>query len=155
MRAHLLRGDIPAATRVAERLDAGQVTRPDPLDLLVEAALDLGRVQLARQILAGATPAPAQSAHLRARIAQSLGDFDSAKAILVMAIEQLPDAAALRTHLAEVMVAAGTAAEARAVLAHIGQPPVNPRDPANPADSGDTGATDHPETPRLPSSRIG
>jgi predicted Zn-dependent protease len=128
LRAHLLRGDLPTAIASARRLSAALPDRPDAVDMLVEVALDHGRAQTARQVLAVAEASipAAQAAHIKARIAMAEGDFPTAKAILVMAIERHPDHVALRTLLTEVMVAAGTAAEARAVLAHIGQPPVNP-----------------------------
>lgn len=139
MRAHLLRGDIDAAMSAALQLSSLDATRPDPTDLLVDDALDQRRVHLARQAIAAVdgTVSAAQTAQLKARVALAENDHASAKAILVMAIETAPDNVPLRTLLTEVMVAAGTAAEARAVLAHIGKPPVNPVDPAAPAAPAD------------------
>ncbi len=109
-RAQLLRGDLVAALTAARHLSEILPGRPDPVDLLVDVALEHGRVHLARTVVAQAeTTAPAaQTALLKARIALSEGDFPAAKAILVTAIEAAPDVAALRALLAEVMVAAGT-----------------------------------------------
>lgn len=125
--AQLLRGEIDVALAAARQL-AGQTGRQDGVDLLVEIALEQGRAQVARSVLAQteATIPPAQAAQIKARIAVSEGDLEAAKAILVMAIETVGDAAPLRTLLAEVMVAAGTASDARAVLATLGLAPVNP-----------------------------
>jgi len=138
LRAHLLRGDLPTAITAARRLSAALPDRPDAVDMLVDVALDHGRAQTARLVLAEteSTIPATQAALIKARIALSEGDFATAKAILVMAIEGHPDHVALRTLLTEVMVAAGTAAEARAVLAHIGQPPVNPPVPGADGDCG-------------------
>jgi hypothetical protein len=55
-----------------------------------------------------------------------------------MAIEAHPDAAPLRTLLAEVMVASGTAADARAVLSTLGLAPVNPLPPDAATDASGT-----------------
>lgn len=131
MRGHLLRGDLPTAMTVAATLSADAPGHPDPVELLVDAALEHRRVDLARAVLGQVeqTIAAPQSAHFKARIAMTEGDFPAAKAILVTAIEDAPDQPMLRALLAEVMVAAGTAAEARAVLAHLGQPPANPPPP--------------------------
>jgi tetratricopeptide (TPR) repeat protein len=124
MRAHLARGALEHA-RAAADLCAPHAGQPSGLALLVEVALDMGHVQLARLALAQAeaeTP-PGEAALMRARIAQAQGDLDAARAILVAAIEAVPDHAAARRALAEVMVATGTAADARTVLAHLGVPP--------------------------------
>ncbi|PWK58090.1 tetratricopeptide repeat protein [Roseicyclus mahoneyensis] len=147
-RAQLLRGDLAAALTASRHLSQMLPGRPDPVELLVDVALEHGRVQLARCVVAQAEPtAPAaQTALLKARIALSQGDFPAAKAILVTAVEAAPDVAALRALLAEVMVAAGTAADARAVLTHLGQPPVCP--PLDiPSEAG--------EPERRPEKRIG
>lgn len=130
-RAHVLRGDLAAALLVARQISAAQGGRPDAVDLMIDDALAHGGAPLARAALALATPMiPAlQIVQIKARIALAEDDFIAAKAILVMALEHGPDHPALRALLTEVMVAAGTAAETRAVLAHIGQPPVNPPAP--------------------------
>jgi tetratricopeptide (TPR) repeat protein len=132
MRAQLSRGALPEARAAADRL-AALSPQASAVELLVEAALDLGQGQAARRILADTEAAqalpPAQSALLRARICRAEGDLLAAKVILVTAIETLPEAPALRTLLTEVMVAAGTAADARAVLSHLGQPPSRPAPP--------------------------
>jgi hypothetical protein len=127
IRAQLLRGDIATALAAAQHL-TGQKGRHDAVDLLIDVALEHGQRQLARSVLAEAEAAipAAQAAQLKARIAVSEGDLEAAKAILVMAIEADPDATPLRTLLAEVMVAAGTAADALAVLSTLGAAPVNP-----------------------------
>lgn len=137
-RAHLDLGrdDLPSALEMAQRLSLAQGGWPDPADMLVEDALAQAHPSAARAVLAlvePQIPAP-QAAAIKARIALAEDDFAAAKAILVMAIERGPDHPGLRALLTEVMVAAGTAAEARAVLAHIGQPPVNP--PATPSAPG-------------------
>jgi hypothetical protein len=134
-RAHLLRGDLPAALAVAQQVAAAQGGRADPVDLVIEDALGLGQIGTARGVLALVAPlitAP-HGAQIKARIALGEEDFAAAKAILVMAIEQSPDHPGLRALLAEVMVAAGSAAEVRAVLTHIAKPPVNPISATAPA----------------------
>jgi len=125
-------GDVPAALDAARHLPD---MRPDAVDTLVDIALDVARVDLARGVLATteATIPAAQAAHIKARIAVHEGELATAKAILVVAIERHPDEVVLRRLLTEVMVAAGTAADARAVLTHIGQPPVNPPAPGSQA----------------------
>lgn len=131
VRAHLHRGDIATAL-AALRAGAGVSGRADAVAGLVELALEDGRVQLARSVLAFAED-EAQghlpqglTAQIKARIALAQGDLDAARAILVMAVEADPAAPALRALLAETMVAAGTAADARAVLSTLGAAPVNP-----------------------------
>lgn len=124
LRAHLVRGAMEEAAACADLLARLDGEQGSGLGLLIEAALDLGRVQAARVALAEAEGkgrvAKGEAAILRARIAQALGDLDAARAILVAAIEAMPDQTAPRRALAEVMVAMGTAADARAVLAHLG-----------------------------------
>jgi thioredoxin-like negative regulator of GroEL len=150
--AHLMRGELPDALRAARHLAKALPTQPDPVDLLIDISLEQGRAQLARQVLAAAEEEVgvpvAQAVHIKARIALSEGDFLGAKAVLVAAIEKAPDHPALRTLLTEVMVASGTAGDARAVLAHIGQPPVNPAKPGEvTADTvAELRATPMPET---------
>ena len=139
----LRHGDIAAALAAAKDLPAA---RPDPVDMLVDLALADDNAQLARHVLAEteATIPEAQAARIKARIAVSEGELAAAKAILVVAIERHPGQVALRTLLTEVMVAAGTAADARAVLTHIGRPPVNPPAPGTPEAEPDI--TDTPDT---------
>jgi len=107
---------------------------PETLERVIEAALEAGAVQLARSTLSEAETAgtltPARSAYLKARIALETGDLLAARAILVIAIDRAPENPVLRALLAEVMVAAGTAADARVVLGHMGRAPVNPPPPA-------------------------
>jgi Tfp pilus assembly protein PilF len=123
LRAHLLRGALAEATACAELLSALVGGQTSGLTLLVEAALDLGRVQMARTALSEAEIsgrlAPHEAALTRSRIAQVQGDMAAAKAILLAAIDAMPDQPALRRALAEVMIASGTAADARAVLNHL------------------------------------
>lgn len=123
LRADLMRGATEQARASADLL-ARLEGHASGLGLLIEAALDLGRAQAARVALAQAEGSGelsmSEAALLRARIAQALGDLDAARAILVAAIETVPDQIAPRRALAEVMVAMGTAADARAVLAHLG-----------------------------------
>jgi hypothetical protein len=127
IRALLGRGDIEAALERARRAQP-MASRSDAVDLVVDLALEAERLQLARGILAhvGAEISPLQDAHVRARIALCEGDLAAATAILVTAIEAQPGAMPLRALLAEVMVAAGNAADVRAVLSMLGMAPVNP-----------------------------
>ncbi|WP_439139016.1 tetratricopeptide repeat protein [Roseicyclus sp.] len=124
MRAHLARGALAHARAAADRF-APHIGQASGLGPLVEAALEMGYVQLARLALADgdATAPPEEAALIRARIAQAQGDLVAARAILIAAIEAMPDHPATRRALAEVMVATGTAADARAVLAHLGARP--------------------------------
>lgn len=141
LRAQVAEGD-PGGTA-----DSGAAPTPDPLealDLIVEAALAAGAVQAARAAVAeaeaeGRLP-PWRVACHKARIALATGDLLAARAILVLALDAAPGNAALRALLAEAMVAAGQAADARAVLGHIGSPPVNPPPEAarTPGRTGDT-----------------
>jgi thioredoxin-like negative regulator of GroEL len=150
--AHLMRGELSDAMRAARHLSTALPTHPDPVDLLIDIALEQGRAQLARQVLAAAEDevgvSDVQAVHIKARIALSEGDFLAAKAVLVAAIERAPEQTPLRTLLTEVMVAAGTASDARAVLSHIGQPPVNPAQPgeATPDTAAETLTAPLPET---------
>lgn len=154
-RGHLARADLRAARQTAERWSVLLAERPDPLDLLIDTALAEDRVDLARTLLteaeasASTAPGPAQGAAARARIARASGDMHAAMAILVQAIEAHPNSSALRALLAEVMVAAGTAGDARAVLTHLGQPPVNPL----PVD--EDMQQDGTDLPDAPGSRVG
>lgn len=127
IRALLGRGDIAAALARARRAHLPD-RRPDAVDVLIDLALEAGRIQLARSILAhveGEIP-PAQEAHIRARIALCDGDLQAAMAILVTAVEAQPGATLLRSLLAEVMVAAGNASDVRAVLSMLGMAPATP-----------------------------
>jgi thioredoxin-like negative regulator of GroEL len=150
VRAQIARGALDAARNAADRL-APLARQGNSIDLLVTIALEMGQVQVARTILSGAEASAeipvAEIARLKARIAMDQGDFDAAKAILVAAIDRQPEAPALRTLMAEVMVAAGTAGDVRAVLTHIAQPPVNPVDP--------NAEPDIEDTPAAPGSRSG
>jgi hypothetical protein len=129
LRAQIIEGDLTGAADSAARL-ARMPEQPDAMELLVDVALDTGAVQIARTAIseaeAGGAIQPSRAAYHKARIALETGDLLAARAILVLALDAAPGNAALRTLLAEAMVAAGTAADARAVLGHIGRPPVNP-----------------------------
>lgn len=123
LRAHLMRGALDEARASADLLERLE-GQGGGISLLIEAALDLGRVQLARLALAeaegkGRMP-PGEVPLMRARIAHASGDLVAARAILVAAIEAMPDQIAPRRALTEVMVAMGTAADARSVLSHLG-----------------------------------
>lgn len=137
LRAQVLEGDLAGAMDSAARL-ARMPEQPDAMELLVNAALDTGAVQTARTAIseaeAGGAIQPSRAAYHKARIALETGDLLAARAILVLALDEAPGNAALRALLTEAMVAAGTAADARAVLGHIGRPPVNP----HPADATNT-----------------
>lgn len=127
---HSAQGDTPAITADAP-LPAALSGGPElGLDSLVAAALVLGQVQQARRLVAEAEAQgdlpPATAALFKARIATAQGDLPAAQAILVAAIEAQPDHPAPRRALAAVMLAKGTAADARAVLAHLGAPADGP-----------------------------
>lgn len=122
IRVLLARGEIAAALERARRaLPTGSWS--EAVDLVVDLALEAGRIQIARNLLAHveAEISPVQGAHIRARIALCDGDLEAATAILVAAVEAQPGAALLRSLLAEVMVAGGTAADVRAVLSMLGR----------------------------------
>lgn len=129
LRAQIADGNLGAAGETAARL-ARMPNQPEALDLLLDAAIGTGAVQTARTAIVEAEDegaiAPWRAAYHKARIAFETGDLLAARAILLPALDAAPGNAALRALLAEAMVAAGTAAEARAVLGHIGSPPVNP-----------------------------
>ena len=145
LRAQIGLGDRAGAQRTAARI-AGQPGQPDALEVMLDAALAVGAVAVARDALStalgdGALPAW-RAACLKARIALETGDHLAAKAILVMALERGADTPTLRAMLTEVMVAAGTASDARAVLHHAGRPPAAPEPPSAPAPDAEGGATD-------------
>jgi predicted Zn-dependent protease len=148
----LAAGDRAGATEAAERLSRlpGQ---PEAPDLVIETALEMDDLAVARDALAEAEASgrlsPSRTACLKARIALETGDHAAAKAILVTAIDRAPDLPQLRSLLAEVMVAGGTAAEARAVLNNLGRSPVNPP----PSVTGPDGAhrASAPKADRAPS----
>jgi uncharacterized protein HemY len=125
----LVAGDHATAMRTAEDLAARPGQTP-AIVLLIDAALAAGAIGAARTALSEAesrAELPAwHLACLKARIAIHTGDLMAARAILVMALEQNPDHAALRALLTEAMVASGLASDARAVLGHVGKPPANP-----------------------------
>ena len=129
LRAQVADGDLAAAMETAARLSR-MPDQPDALDLVLDAALDTGEFQTARTALseagAGGTIPSWRAAYHKARIAFQTGDLLAARAILVLALDATPGNAPLRALLVEAMVAAGTASDARAVLGHIGSPPVNP-----------------------------
>lgn len=68
---------------------------------------------------AGMVLSPAQLAAAKARIAMAVGDGAAARAILLLAIERSPQDDALRTLMAEVMLADGRATDVRSVLKHL------------------------------------
>lgn len=124
LHGHIARGAIADARAAADRI-AAHDGLPGGMALLVDVALAMGQVQIARIALAesDAGMTPVEAALLRARIALAEGDPVAARAILIAAIEAVPDDPAPRRALAEVMVATGTAADARTVLAHLGATP--------------------------------
>ncbi|WP_284262169.1 tetratricopeptide repeat protein [Roseicyclus amphidinii] len=145
LRAQVAEGD-PGGTADSGAAPAPTPDHPEALDLIVEAALAAGAIQAARAAVAeaeaeGRLP-PWRVACHKARIALATGDLLAARAILVLALDAAPGNAALRALLAEAMVAAGHAADARAVLGHIGSPPVNPPPEAArpPGTTGTTGS---------------
>ena len=134
IRARLSGGALEEAAAAAARL-ARLPGQSGALELLVELALEQRDLRLARRLVAEAEAgdgglSAVLAARLKARIALADGDIGAARAIVVTAAERAPDHPALRALLTEVMVAAGTASDARAVLTHLGKPPVNPADPA-------------------------
>ncbi|MBF9059878.1 tetratricopeptide repeat protein [Rhodobacterales bacterium HKCCSP123] len=144
LRTQVADGDLEGASETAARLSR----MPDQsaaLDLFLDAALDAGAVQTARTAISeaeaeGAIPSW-RAAYHKARIAFETGDLLAARAILVLALDTTPGNPALRALLVETMVAAGTASDARAVLGHIGSPPVNPAPDAARAGGGMRTAT--------------
>lgn len=125
---HSAQGDTPAIAADAPLpLALPEGGRETALDRLVATALDLGQVQQARRLVAEAEAqgdlSSGAAALFKARIAIAQGDLCAAQAILVAAIEAHPDQVAPRRALAEVMLAKGTAADARSVLAHLGAKP--------------------------------
>jgi hypothetical protein len=141
LRDQLTAGDTSGAAVSSEAL-ARLPDQPEAVDLLFDAALEIGAIQTARCTVSEAEASgrlpPWRAAYFKARIALETGDLVAARAILVMAIDAAPENPALRALLAEAMVAAGTAADARAVLGHIGRPPVNPRPDGTDAAPSDT-----------------
>jgi thioredoxin-like negative regulator of GroEL len=143
------RGDLGAALALAQH-GIGAETRLEAWGVLLDLALEQGRVDRARAILAeaeveGAVPASI-GAQIRARIALAAGDLEAAQAILVAAVEAEPAAGLSRTLLAEVMVAAGRASDVRAVLSVLG------------TSAGETPATGQPEKAQAqggPDQRLG
>jgi predicted Zn-dependent protease len=163
LHAQIADGDATGASDTAARL-ARLPGEPEALDIFVDAALQVGAVQSARSALseteAAGTLPPWRLAYQKARIALETGDLLAARAILVMAIDAAPDSTALRALLAEAMVAAGTASDARAVLGHIGRPPANPPPLGGAGDANgatrDVDADGDADTPRyMPDSNKG
>jgi predicted Zn-dependent protease len=116
------------------------------LERLVSAALSQDHLGEARSLIAQAMSDGAASAAMlalcRAKIAMTARDFDAARSILVVAIEETPDVTALRSQLAEVLVAGGQAATARATIAVLGAVPVIPAS----QETDDTPDIDDPAT---------
>lgn len=116
------------------------------LERLVSAALSQDHLGEARSLIAQAMSDGAASAAMlalcRAKIAMTARDFDAARSILVVAIEETPDVTALRSQLAEVLVAGGQAATARATIAVLGAAPVIPAS----QEADDTPDIDDPAT---------
>jgi len=144
LRAQLALGKTEEAARTMARL-AEKPISPERIEAQVGYALAIDDLMMARTILAdaeaGGATRKSESAQIKARIAMAERDFLAAKAILAAAVEADPDNGALRRLMAEVMVASGSAADVRAVLAHLGQMPVNPPAPKAPGDDQDG---DHP-----------
>lgn len=139
---------VPAAL-VPHRAQALAPAYADAASAL-DAALSQRDIQSARTVIAQAETAGVLAdgalAMGKARIAFADGDVEATKAILVMGIERDPESQALRSLLAEVMVATGAAGEARSVLTHLGQAPVNPpKDPL--ARPGSLPTHGHQDTP--------
>jgi hypothetical protein len=122
--------DVEAAQETADRL-AGTGWTATSLDAVIPARLArpggeaAARDDVAAAVRAGTCP-PWALEVARARIAIHLGDFAAARAILVRGIEREPDAPALRALMTEVLIADGSAAQARAVVAHLGRPATAP-----------------------------
>ena len=121
--------DVAGAQDTADRLEGGAMS-PETLDAVISARLSAGRLAQARDIVAcaarsGDMPAWALES-ARARLAMQTDDLPAARAILVRGIEREPEAPWLRSLLAEVMLADGSAADARQVIGRLGQPPSAP-----------------------------
>ncbi|MEJ6395419.1 hypothetical protein V8J82_19315 [Gymnodinialimonas sp. 2305UL16-5] len=108
----------------------------DQFQLNLARALERSEFALARSIVSeaeenaqGPTPLtsirPVDLTIAKARIAIARNDEGAARAILVTAIERHPKDQALRTLLAEVMLASGQATNVRPVLRHIGNDPAS------------------------------
>ncbi|MFW5881136.1 MAG: hypothetical protein ACOCTP_01280, partial [Roseicyclus sp.] len=121
---------LAEAQETADRL-AGTGWTATTLDAVIPARLAVaGGVARARDDVAAAVRAgscPPWSLEIaRARIAIHTGDYPAARAILVRGIEREPDVSALRALMTEVLIADGSASQARAVVSHLGQPPTAP-----------------------------
>ena len=128
--AQLGRRNLDAAWKTADRLAASGWSAAD-LDAVIAARLAVvggeraARDDVAAAVRSGACPPWALEA-ARARIAIYLGDLAAARAILVRGIERTPEVSALRMLMTEVLIADGSAATARAVVSHLGQPATAP-----------------------------
>jgi Tfp pilus assembly protein PilF len=122
--------DLVEAQDTADRLAATGWTAAT-LDAVISARLAVeDGVAAARDDVAAAVRAktcPSWALEIaRTRIAIHLGDFSAARAILVRGIEREPDVPALRALITEVLIADGSAAQARTVVRHLGQPATAP-----------------------------
>jgi uncharacterized protein HemY len=122
--------DLAGAQETADRLAATGWTAAT-LDAVVAARLAVSggehaaRNDVAAAVRSGTCPDWALEI-ARARIAIHLADLAAARAILVRGIERDPQVPALRALMTEVLIADGSAAQARAVVSHLGQPPTAP-----------------------------
>lgn len=131
----LLHAELALRDKDAARASADALAQIDPisadaLDAVATCYLLQEDYRAARTVVAtaeeqGHLPKSA-IARVKARIAGASGDLEAATAILVMAIEAEPDNPPLRTLLAEVLMAGGSASHARDVLMRLGQPPAHP-----------------------------
>jgi hypothetical protein len=130
LRAQLGNRALDAAQGTADRLAATGWTAAN-LEAVVAARLAVSggeraaRDDVAAAVRAGTCPSWALEA-ARARIAIHLDDLAAARAILVRGIERTPEVSALRMLMTEVLIADGSAATARAVVSHLGQPATAP-----------------------------
>jgi predicted Zn-dependent protease len=121
--------DVGTAQGTADRLSEEPLTSAS-LDALIPAYLAAGRIARARDLVARAAQEgfaePWALEAARARIAMHQDDLPAARAILVRGLEREPGAPALRSLMTEVLMADGGAAQARDVIARLGQPPTAP-----------------------------
>jgi thioredoxin-like negative regulator of GroEL len=122
--------DVAGARATADRLtetgwSAATLDAVISARLAAEGAVAAARDDVAAAVRAQTCPPWALEA-ARARIAIHVGDYSAARAILVRGIEREPEVSALRALMTEVLLADGSAAQARAVIAHLGQPPTAP-----------------------------
>lgn len=118
---------------LVDALRTDQISKARTLVANAEAILAAHAATRDAREAQGADVSRADVAAAKAKIAMATGDSIAARAILVQAIEQAPDVSALRTLMAEVMLASGRATDVRPVLHHLGREPHLHEDAQSPA----------------------